>query len=817
MTLLDWLSTTNWLPLGPAPIAAGNVGLGLAAGRIEAAVADPGNSNVVYVAGSNGGVWKTYDWNSDSPSWFPLGDAEESLDFGGYHCLLVHPADHNVILGPTSGHGAGLLRSNNGGTTWQLLGNSLFEGAAIGSLAVHPTDTAIVYVSVWKNGPGGGVYRSTDGGQNWTNTTSFHPGGASDVIVARFDGQTLFAGLIGAAPNGVYKSVDGGDNWTPAAMLPSGGNLGGAIRLDSGSKAGVVYAAYLVGSSATAIVHRAKGSDSGQSWTSLAATPGTPESRSWHLVLAVDPANDNHVLVNDAYALYECKDGGSTWTRADQVGANAIGDDWVNATFSTNGVALVSADRNVYRYASKQGAWDSKEGNLQVTTFYDITPDPLDTQVLYGISQDHPRALAFSGTAEWAYISTGTETGKVLVDPTDTNRLYVSNPLDPTQFVTRSSNGGQTWKTIFKANDFNPSDYSLAYSVQRAFAIDPTNPDRLLIGTTRIWETTNATAATPTWSPISGILGGATAAQQYITALAIAPSKPKTVYAATADGHIWVTTNGGTSWSERDTGVFGTGAGKIVDFRIDPSGSGQVFAVGTGQASVWRLHKVVKFLQWTNISGDLPSYLRVGTIFVDWQYATPALYLGTTRGAYHSVDLGAHWSMFGLDLPNTNVTDLQASANILFAATFGRGAWGILIRPARIGGNIKAGPGFVHPADPVQGVTVVLDAGGGTSESSLTAVTDRRGNYVFENVPPATYTVRRVAPPGYVQVGRGPETISAYGSEITGLDYAYRFDAELARDAAPYVQVADLTNLPGRESDQPVGAQGEFDRPGSSS
>ena len=249
MTLLSSLSTTNWLPIGPAPVSAPGVGLGLAAGRIEAAVADPGNSNVVYVAGANGGVWKTYDWDSTPPTWFPLGDFEESLDFAGYHCLVVHPADPDVILAAACTHGAGLLKSVNGGVTWQLLGNALFEGASISSIAVHPANTSIVYVSVWKNGPGGGVYRSTDGGQNWTpNTTAFHPGGVSDVIVARFDGQTLYAGLVGAAPNGIYQSIDGGDNWSPTAILPSGANLGAAIRLDSASTPGVLYAAYLVGS-----------------------------------------------------------------------------------------------------------------------------------------------------------------------------------------------------------------------------------------------------------------------------------------------------------------------------------------------------------------------------------------------------------------------------------------------------------------------------------------------------------------------------------------------------------------------------------------
>ena len=172
MTIVSALTTTNWFPIGPAPIDAPNVGLGFAAGRIEAAAPDPSNNAVMYVGANNGGVWKTGVWNNDPPTWLSLGDDQRSLNFAGYHPLRVHPAQASLVLGVVCGPGAGLLKSTNGGLGWQLLGNGLFEGAAIGSLAVHPTNTNVIYLSVWYGGPGGGVYKSTDGGQNWTTTTA---------------------------------------------------------------------------------------------------------------------------------------------------------------------------------------------------------------------------------------------------------------------------------------------------------------------------------------------------------------------------------------------------------------------------------------------------------------------------------------------------------------------------------------------------------------------------------------------------------------------------------------------------------------------
>lgn len=574
MTILSALSTTSWVPIGPAPIDAPQVGLGLAAGRVEAAAPHPTQPDVMYVAGSNGGVWKTGVWNNDPPTWLSLGDDQRSLNFAGYHPLAVHPAHPQHVYGAVCGAGAGVLKSTNGGLSWQLLGNGTFEGASIGAVALHPTQTNVLYVSVWWGGPGGGVYESTDGGPTWSCTTTGISGAFTDLVISRWDAKTLFAGVVGGTHPGVYKTTDGGATWKPLTGIPASGfslsnSSASAVRLASGSKQGTLYVAYLsLDAALNPAIHRARTTNGGTSWAALAPTPGSLESRSWHLVLGVDPTNDKHVFANDAYSLWESADGGGTWKRADKIGQNTIGDDWVNIAFDPKGRVAVTADRDVYRYEPKTKSWHSREGNLQVTLFYDVTLDPSDPDVAYGVAQDHPWAMKFTGSDEWAYMEGGgSETGKVLVDPTDTSRVYVSNPLDPAHFVARSGDAGQTWKVIRQANDFNAGDYNLAYSTQRAFAIDSSNPKRLLIGTTKVWETKNASAASPTWKAISGILGGASANQQYITALAIAPSDPKTIYAATADGHVFATSNGGTSWPKR--GDYARSGGRRRGARAD--------------------------------------------------------------------------------------------------------------------------------------------------------------------------------------------------------------------------------------------------------
>jgi photosystem II stability/assembly factor-like uncharacterized protein len=328
MSFLPYLSTSEWLPIGPAPTNTPKVSLGFSAGRVEAAAPHPSNLDVMFIAAANGGVWKTGDWNNANqpPAWLPLTDDRRSLDFAGYQPLVVHPLNHNLVLAVVSGTGGGLLKSTNGGLGWQLLGNATFEGASLGAIAVDPTKVNTLYVSVRSGGAGGGVYKSTDGGLNWQNLTAFHNGGASDVIVAKFDAQVLYAGLIGTtqvfSSDGVYRSVDGGANWQTLSGLPStfmAGNtaLGSTARLESVFADGTVYASLAVDKNADITVERYKTVDGGDSWMKLAATPGKPETRAWHMLLAVSPEQANHVFVNDAYAIYESTDGGKTWSHAD--------------------------------------------------------------------------------------------------------------------------------------------------------------------------------------------------------------------------------------------------------------------------------------------------------------------------------------------------------------------------------------------------------------------------------------------------------------------------------------------------------------------
>ena len=223
-------------------------------GRIAGIAADPADGNTLYIAAAGGGVWKTTDGGS---TWNPLTDSQSTLSMGA---IAVAPSNSSVIYAGTgeannsgdSNFGRGVLVSTNGGTSWTLqTAGGAFDRKAIAEIAVDPTNANIVYVAVsggGVNGVGGnnGVWRSTDGGVTWTNTTA-----AITTIQpwtsARIDPNTpstLYAAvgnIFGNAADGVYKTTNSGGTWALLAGAPNGSSTGRIVVAVSKSNSQVVY------------------------------------------------------------------------------------------------------------------------------------------------------------------------------------------------------------------------------------------------------------------------------------------------------------------------------------------------------------------------------------------------------------------------------------------------------------------------------------------------------------------------------------------------------------------------------------------------
>ena len=690
------------------------------------------------------------------------------------HDLVVFPGNTNIVLGAASGPGGGVLRSDDAGTTWSYLGNSYFDLAEFGAIVVDPNvanaQTMYVAISAGKTDfiSGSGLYKSNDGGATWSDAGSgTFKGFVSDLLEIQENGATVLyaADTAGGLANsgGIYRSDNFGTTWTKT-NLPTNANGFFSFRLaGSTTPTEKIYVAAIDNSDPNpnnldGVITRYVTSDQGSHWTPL-TWPDAPGSAQWHRyrhnLIAVDPANSSTVYVNvdgennlntNSNAscnspnsscnetIWQSTDGGQNWNFISG-GGGGPGDP-VSATFDSQGAFVETGDTDVYH----TNHLDSKIGNLIAPEFYSFSLDPSNPRSAYGIVQDGPGLLKYTGSVNWQYIQPPVgwgESGKIRVDhPTNPNRIYyldpgtedcVSNPTSAARFV-HSDDGGNTWQpaitglhTIMQAGPtcavktsgpVEITDFS-SYPGKGTIVIDPNNPQRLLIAVrtntsplrNSIFETQTGGDPNPAlpfggngWRDIGSTLplnGG------WICKIALAPSDSNTIFVGTEDGRVFKTTNAGNdcnpncpTWTEVDSRLPQNGR-RIMDLQIDPTNPDHDFAVTSpfmgrdDNAPDFSGFDHVRNLDpqhgqhsgaWSSINGSsLPTELGGETITVDWSSMTPKLYLGTLRGMFGSTDLGSTWTRFD-SVPRTRVTDLDfvPSLNLIGAGTLGRGAFEIL-------------------------------------------------------------------------------------------------------------------------------------------
>jgi PKD domain/BNR/Asp-box repeat len=809
------LSASHWTPIGPTQGQFGKMGSpGPFGGRIDVAAPDPSNSNVMYLGANNGGIWKTINWSNPNPTWTEITDKPQILSQAVHeHDLVVF--NSNIILAGASGPGGGVMRSDDAGNTWGYLGNANFDLAEFGAIVVDPNvaNAQTVYVAISGGSAnfflGSGLYKSTDGGTTW-NDAGFgtFSGFVSDLLEIQEGGQTVLyaADTQNGQANGgaVYRSPDGGMTWTPT-NFPTKAAGWGSIRL-AGSTAPTekIYASAIDASHGDGGVdYRFVTSDQGASWPPLLTWPdaagpdlANPRTshRSHHNVVAVDPANSNIVFVNtdleanlqtlnpdgsEKYTewVFKSTDGGQTWTSGPDGGG-----DPVSGSFDGTGVFVVTSDGGIHR--DPVSGYDNRGGNLNTIEFYAFSLDPNDTRTGYGLFQDGPGILKYTGVVSWQYFQPPNqgEAGKIRVgfdQTTNSPRVYdldpnttdpVNSPTTAARFV-YSDDGGQTWTPAITGlptvvnGGVTTVDYA-SFPGKGSLVVDANNPKRLLLGLANYFDQVNnittpgsvfetTTGGDPNnsdpkfggngWRNIGSDLAGF---NMTISALAIAPSAPNTIFAGAEDGRVFKTTNAGNdcnpncpTWSEVDTGLPLQGQ-RIMDLEIDPANPDHEFAVTSlflgrddmapdysGVFHVW----VRNGGAWSPINGNLPTKLGGESLAVDWQQPTPVLYIGTLRGAYVSTNLGTTWTRIDT-LPRTRVTDLDfmPGIHLLGAGTMGWGAWEILTQATPPTVTPPADQTSVEGASHVFGLgsfsdpdggpwSVDIDWGDGTSDTTFNA------------------------------------------------------------------------------------------------
>ncbi len=606
--------------------------------------------------------------------------------------IAVSAKNGNVLYAGTgeanfsgdSRYGVGVLKSTNGGASWRLVGNSVFNRKAISKIAIDPSDPNIAYAAsafaVGGGTPGNfGLWKTIDGGAVWTNTTTSLGTNQSvaDVVIDPVHPNVVYCAIGGrdkSSSTGVYKSINGGGSWTAAGDFPSGDLNGGKIVLAlAASSPRILYA--VQADHNTGNVRRVmKSIDAGVHWTALVRVPDVGTQFSYDMAISVDPHNAKRVFISGQHKFIETIDGGLHWSDITSgTGVKPYVDRHAMA-FDATGHLISGQDGGVSRLdnpAIGHIHWADLNSNLETTQFMGLALHPTDPNIVWGGSQD-TGTDAYSGSLAW-HIHLNSDGGVPFIDQSHPNIIYGALPFPASSGFQRSDDGGKTFASKVQGINFKDPTNEFPPVV-----MDPSNSSRLIFATSKLYVTSDRADH---WTPLAtpGI-NGFNLSGRPISAVAIAPSDSRVMYVSSFAQDIYVKLAGDNAWHKRNIPFAHNGLNEI---QVDPTNPSTAYVTrnsfngGGSSGHVFRTTNAG--LSWEDLTGNLPDTeafrIRIGTVHGQRQ-----LYLATDAGVYSSSG-SATWTRFGRNLPNAQVWGLEINQRlgILAAATHGRGAWEIKV------------------------------------------------------------------------------------------------------------------------------------------
>jgi hypothetical protein len=571
-----------WAAIGPQPITNGQ-GLGTrgfcgkgttpnVSGRATS-ITFGGVAGTIYLGTAGGGVWKSIDGGM---SWKPLTDQQVSLAIGAL-AVVPDAGGQDVIYAGTgesnqsqdSNFGLGILKSVDGGQTWTRppLAVTTFQNQGFARIAVVPgknTGSDALYAATMRtfinsatsvgDAPPpitAGLFQSTNGGEDWqmlSGKGNLPSGGqvdgaASEVVVNPANSKLVYAGINGKTNGGIWQSVDGGMNWNRVPGMP---NRIARVAIAISPDGNTLYAgittfnakneAFLTANFVT--------NDAGENWQKVAlpAVIRTPKKvclalgqGDYNLAIMSDPS-DSKTVYEALIGIYKSTTGGKQW----KLISSGSHSDFHALAF--NGASLYTANDGGIFVTSNGGAtWNSSlNQKLNTIQFQSAVVSGTSTTVVGG-TQDNGTDV-YTGTPAWTQQMEG-DGGIAALARTKTGIAFGEFQFEgaPNEHVARFT-VGTTGRSLISP-PFTKQDKGQFYT---PLILDPSNDDRLLVATNRIWESCsagamrrcNATTGTKqprnriNWRAISPITGKMFAPTP-LTGIAIAPTNPAVLYAIT--------------------------------------------------------------------------------------------------------------------------------------------------------------------------------------------------------------------------------------------------------------------------------------------
>ena len=689
-------------------------------GRTKAVAGVPSQPNVFYMGVCNGGIWKTNDYGrtwlpifDDQPT-----NSIGAIAVAPSDPNIVYVASGEGLQRPDLSVGDGIYKSIDAGKTWVHLG--LRGGQQIPQIAVDPHDPNRLFVAVLGHpyGPNTerGIYRSTDGGRTFDKVLYKDENtGGNDVAIDPSNPQVVYATLWEARQGpwenaawsgdggGIFKSTDGGNNWRPLT-LGFASSVTQAFLAIAPSNSRVIYA-YVAQGGSTAIY---RSNDAGENWvrTTTDPRPATRIGGGDLPVPAVDGKNPD-IVYSASIVTWRSTDGGKTWTG---IKGAPGGDDYQRIWINPNNpdIILDVADQGAAITVNGGETWSSWYNQPTAQMYHVNTDNDFPYRVCGGQQESGSACVASRGNdgaitfREWHPVG-AEEYGYAVPDPLNPNLVFGGKL---TRYDRRTGQVANVAPTPIR-----PADFRTLRTAPVVFS--QADPHILFFGANTIWKTADGGQS---WKQISPDLTRKTweipasvgkyrdsptaqpTQRGVVFAIAPSPLDVNRVWAGTDDGLIQVTADGGLHWKDvtppqlgpwmkvsvLDAGHFDalTAYAAINTLRLDDM-----------RPHILRTHDGGK--TWTEIVNGIPDGAPIDAVREDPK-KKGLLFAGSEQAVYVSFDDGDHWQSLRLNMPASSIRDLAIKDDDLIAATHGRGFW-ILddITPLRQMEGAAAGPDFL--------------------------------------------------------------------------------------------------------------------------
>jgi len=657
-----------------------NIGPAFLSGRIADIVFHPENESIWYVAVGSGGVWKTENagttWTpifDDQPT-YTTGCI--ALDPSNPEIVWVGSGEN--VGGRHVAYGDGVYRSLNGGKTWENMG--LTDSQHISEIIIHPDNSDVVWVAaqgpLWNKGDQRGLYKTTDGGRSWKKVLGDDQWtGVTDIVIdprnpqvlyaATWDRHRTVAALMGGGPGtAIYRSDDGGEQWTKLANGLPKSNLGKIGIAVSPQNPDVLYAAIELDRTKGAVY---RSSDRGASWNKMSDTVSGGTGPHYYQELYASPHEFDRIYLMNVRVLTS-DDGGKTFVQLKEENKHSDNHAMVFKKDDPNYIML-GTDAGIYESFDLASSWRYIK-NLPLTQFYKVAVNNAEPFYhVFGGTQDNGSAGGPSATDEregiankhW-YKTLFADGHQSATDPLYNDLIYAETQQGGLYRVDLTT--GEQVSVQPQAAEGEPHE---RFNWDAPILVSPHNPARLYFASYRVWK---SESRGDDWEVISGdltrneeritlpIMGrqqgwdnpwdvGAMSNYNTITSLAESPRQEGLLYAGTDDGFIQVTENGGQSWRKIPVTALGLPERAFVnDIKADLFETNTVYVAldnhKEGDFNPYLFKSEDKGMTWTSISSNLPKKTLIWRMVQD-PIKKNLLFSATERGVYASLNGGNSW------------------------------------------------------------------------------------------------------------------------------------------------------------------------------